>query len=76
MAQTIEDKIDNLVEDVSAIKVALKGYNGQTGLCESHEELKKDFYAFRRALLVILGVLVGSGLISFGAFGLAKACGL
>jgi hypothetical protein len=76
MAQTIEDKIDNLINDVTEIKTALKGYNGQSGLCEEHSKLKDDFYSFRRAVLVMLGVLVGSGVLSVGIFELAKACGL
>jgi hypothetical protein len=50
--------------------------NGRQGLCKDYEELKKDFYAFRRSLLLILGVLVGSGMLGIGVFELVKACGL
>jgi hypothetical protein len=43
------------------------------GLCQSHKRLKADFYAFRRAVLTILGVLIGSGILSFGIVELVKA---
>jgi hypothetical protein len=45
------------------------------GLCQSHKRLKVDFYAFRRAILTVIGVLVGSGVLSFGIVELVKASG-
>jgi len=50
--------------------------DGHQGLCEDYQEMKKDFYAFRRAIILILGVLIGSGVIGFGVVELVKACGL
>lgn len=63
---THDEKLDSLVQDVSDIKIALKGYNGFKGLCDSHADLKKDYYLFKRNACIIAGIAIGSGLISTG----------
>jgi len=64
---TLDEKVDGLREDVSEIKVALKGYNGQKGLCERHDDLAKDYYRFKQWVMGIFIFLVGSGAIGVSA---------
>ena len=50
----------------------LLGTNGNKGLCEKHEDLAKDYYKFKRYLLVGVAFLVGSGLLGISTFELIK----
>lgn len=73
---TIPDKtLDQLVNDVTEIKTLLKGYNGYPGLCERHEELGRDYYAFKRRVLLLFGFMVGAGILTGGSVGLVKLLG-
>jgi len=53
-------------EKVNAIEQALRGYNGQPGLIKDHENLKKDYFKFKRLVLVIFAFAIGSGAIGLG----------
>jgi len=66
---TLDEKVDQLVTDVSEIRIALKGYSGDTGLLKSHECLKKDFYNFRLLCIVIFS---SAGIFGGGGFWLSK----
>ena len=69
---SIEEKIDKLVTDVTEIKIALKGYDGQSGVCERLDMLEKSFYKFRNTAILILGLLIGSGLLGTGIYELVR----
>jgi len=69
----LDGKLEKIGEDVAEIRVVLRGYNGQVGLCEDHENLKAAFSSFRRKALIIFGVLVGSGVLGLGLPELVKA---
>lgn len=43
------------------IHQALCGYEGQEGLIQSHEKLKRDYYDFKRKMLMVLAFALGSG---------------
>ena len=75
MAHIPDDKFEQLVEDVTEIKIALKGYNGYKGLCKSHEELAKDYYSFKRRALLVFGFMVGAGILTGGSIGIIQAMG-
>ena len=75
---TLEGKVDKLVTDVTEIRIALKGYNGDQGLiavfqehCKQNKELATDYYKFKRACIGIFCFLVGSGTLGFGIFKIA-----
>lgn len=75
MPEPLEKKVDELREEVSEIRTALKGYNGGQGLipafrehCERDEQFRKDYYSFRRRVLAVFFFLLGSGI--FGAGGI------
>ena len=61
---TLEEKVDEIQQDVRAIKQELKGYNGEKGLCREHAELKKAFYNFRLWSIIALITIAGSSGIS------------
>ncbi len=58
-------------KDVIEIKIVLKGYNGNPGLCKDVDGLKK----FRRNALFVFAFLAGSGGIGFGIIELVKVLG-
>lgn len=66
--QDMNEKLDEISADVRDIKTVLKGYNGYPGLCKEHEELANDYYKFKRTMLIIIGVLIGSGVLGGGIF--------
>lgn len=75
MAHIPDDKFEQLVEDVTEIKIALKGYNGYKGLCKSHEDLASDYYSFKRKCLLVFGLLVGAGVLTGGGYGVIQLMG-
>jgi len=75
MAHIPDDKLDQLAEDVTEIKIALKGYNGFPGLLGSHKELAEDYYSFKRKCLLVFGLLVGAGVLSGGGYGVIQLMG-
>ncbi len=76
MAHIPDDKFEQLVEDVTEIKIALKGYDGYPGLCKAHEDLATDYYAFKRKSLLVFGFLVGAGILTGGTVGIIRAMGV
>ena len=75
MAHIPDDKFEQLVEDVTEIKIALKGYNGYKGLCKSHDDLASDYYSFKRKCLLVFGLLVGAGVLTGGGYGVIQLMG-
>jgi hypothetical protein len=75
MAHIPDDQLSELVENVTEIKTMLKGYNGYPGLCQSHEELAKDYYSFKRRVLLVFGFMVGAGILTGGSIGIIQAMG-
>ena len=75
MAHIPDDKLDQLVEDVTEIKTMLKGANGYKGLCKSHDDLASDYYSFKRKCLLVFGLLVGAGVLSGGGYGVIQLMG-
>jgi mRNA-degrading endonuclease YafQ of YafQ-DinJ toxin-antitoxin module len=57
-------------ESVKEIVTVLKGYNGFPGLCKSHEDLLTDYHKFKRNVLVVVSILIGSGVLGSGAWAL------
>ena len=60
---TLEEKVDSLVNDVTEIKTALKGYNG-LGLIPAFEAHCKADERFRNIAFIIFGILIGSGVLT------------
>lgn len=60
----LHDKVDQVKEDVSLIKQALLGFNGQPGLCEDHLNLKKRFERMRTILIIIGCLYAGASGVS------------
>lgn len=53
-----------LIETRDAVKSVLqvlKGFNGDKGLCRRHDELAKDYYEFKRKVIMILAFSAGGG---------------
>jgi len=68
MLANLDKKTDELSSAVTEIKTALT-FDG-TGLipsfkqhCEKNNKLEDDFLKFRRQVLIVFGVLVGSGVL-------------
>ncbi len=57
------------------IHTVLLGTNGQGGLCRDHENLKEDYYTFKRRVLVTGAFLGGGGGLGFGIAELIKLLG-
>jgi len=75
---SLEEKVDALVVSVAKIEAALT-YDG-TGLlpafkehCASNDKFEEDFHKFRRLVLTIIGVLIGSGVLGVGAIEAIRA---
>ncbi|MCK9525678.1 MAG: hypothetical protein M0R49_07090 [Limnochordia bacterium] len=75
MAHIPDEQLTQLIEDMSEIRTALKGYNGYPGLCESHRELAKDYYSFKRKSLLVFGFLTGAGILTGGSLGILQVLG-
>ena len=75
MAHIPDEKIEQLLEDVTEIKTLLKGYNGYKGLCKAHEELAQDYYSFKRKSLLVFGLLIGAGVLTGGSLGILQFMG-
>jgi len=76
---TLEEKVDNLLIEVSEIKTALKGYNGGTGLlktfeqhCNQDREFRRDYFSFKRKVIAIFFFVLGSGGLGFGVVKLVE----
>ena len=63
----LDKKLDTMAEDVVAVKTALKGYDGQVGLCKQVERNSKAI-AKLWICIIILALSIGGG-----TFGLVKA---
>ena len=75
MTHIPDEQLSQLIEDVSEIRTALKGYNGYPGLCKSHEDLAKDYYSFKRKSLLVFGFLTGAGILTGGSLGVLQLMG-
>jgi len=75
MTHIPDEQLSQLIEDVSEIRTALKGYNGYPGLCKSHEDLAKDYYSFKRKSLLVFGFLTGAGILTGGSLGVLQLLG-
>lgn len=64
---------NDLCKKVDSIEQALKGYNGQAGLLKSHQDLKEDYYKFKRCVLVVSAFLAGTGALGVSIWQLIKA---
>ena len=64
LEEQIIEQVSQMREDIAQIKTALKGYDGQPGLCERHDDLEKSYYKFKRLVISVFAFLVGSGVIS------------
>jgi len=58
-----EEKLDTLINTVTRIEQALRGYNGDPGLIKEHCDLKKDYYKFKMRALAVFYFLLGSGVL-------------
>ncbi len=67
------DMINETRDTVRDIQLVLKGYNGHPGLCADHENLKRDYYKFKRLVLCVVAFLVGSGALGFGVTKIVQA---
>ena len=79
MSDELEKKVDQLVTDLTEVKIALKGYNGTQGLipaftkhCEANECFQRDYYKFKRTVLMIFFFLLGSGVLGVGGVKIAE----
>jgi len=61
MADRIEELLEQVHQDVIEMKVVLKGYDGNPGLCTKVDKLMTDYYKFKRLVLMIFAFMVGSG---------------
>ena len=72
--------LEQLQNDVTEIKVALKGYNGtEQGLipafekhCKKDEDFRADYYKFKRAVLAVFFTALGAGGLTVGITKLAE----
>ena len=54
------------------IHTVLLGTNGQGGLCRSHEDLRDDFYKFKRVVIILFAFAAGGGGLGFGIVEILK----
>ena len=57
----IEDDVQEIKGDIREIKQVLKGYDGQTGLCQVVERHTKEINKLWIVLLVLVATLGGGG---------------
>lgn len=56
-----EKLVKDTHEKVNSIEQALRGYNSQPGLIKDHEDLKRDYYRFKRWAIGVVCFAIGSG---------------
>jgi len=66
LIKELRKSLGEIVLDVRDIKLVLKGYNGDKGLCDKFENLATDYYQFKRKVFFIFGMLIGSGVLTTG----------
>ena len=62
-------KLDIIKTQITRIETSLLGYDGKSGLIDSHNDLREDYFKFKTEVLIIIGVLVGSGALGFSLVG-------
>jgi len=71
-ALNVEKMIAEINDRTNRIEQALRGYGEQPGLIENHENLKTDYYKFKRLVLIVFAFIVGSGALGVGAYQIAQ----
>ena len=64
--EELDSKLDSVVIDIKEIKTALKGYNGQIGLCQ---QVEKNTKAINK-IWICIAVIASS--IGGGIYGIVK----
>lgn len=64
--EKLQEKVDKMAYDISDIKVALKGYNGQEGLCKKVNQNSKSI----NKVYIYLAILAAS--TGGGAYGIIQ----
>lgn len=72
ISDDIVKKIENTYEAVNEIKIVLKGYNGQEGLCKQVSDLDKKHDDLNGKFKLLCGILIGAGVLYGGSVGLLK----
>jgi len=79
---TLDEKVDTLIKETQAVKTALQGYNGGTGLlktfeqhCVQDREFRADYYRFKTRCIAIFFILLGSGVLGISAVKLVEMVG-
>ena len=54
--------LEDLIKDVAKVKIALKGYNGQEGLCDKVEQQGKAITRLWLTLALIVPASAGGGM--------------
>ena len=65
-------KIEATYTDVREIKIVLKGYNGQEGLCKQVSDLDRKHDDLNGKFKLLCGILIGAGILSGGSIGLIQ----
>ncbi len=67
MNQEEKERRDQETHDLARdIKAVLLGVNGDGGLVEDVKELSKSHYKLKQNVMILIGVLVGSGVLVGG----------
>lgn len=76
MTDITREEWTGLVNTVNQIKTTLVGMEGDGGgLCQKVEDICDDHYKLKDNFRMLIGILIGSGVISGGAVGVIKLLG-
>lgn len=62
---TAQDLTDH--DMIVQMHTAMMGVCGVGGCLREHKALRKDYYTFKRTVMIVAAFLIGAGLLSLGA---------
>ena len=68
-----KEKLDETHDIALEIKTVLLGTNGDAGLCGDVYSMKKDYYKFKGRVVLVFGILIGTGAIAGSVVGIIQA---
>lgn len=72
LTEAVIKKIEDTYDSVREIKVVLKGYDGNDGLCKQVLNLEESHNDLNGKFKLLCGILIGLGILGGGSVGLVN----